>query len=86
MFCYYYWRDQYEDMHHYGMDVVGIPSSMYQDPHAARALQAAHANHHGSQLHAHPYAHGPHASAGPPSGMGSPVNDALKRDKDAIYG
>ncbi|XP_063055476.1 homeobox protein Meis1a [Engraulis encrasicolus] len=77
---------RYEDMHHYGMDVVGIPSSMYQDPHAARALQAAHANHHGSQLHAHPYAHGPHASAGPPSGMGSPVNDALKRDKDAIYG
>lgn len=68
------------------MDVVGIPSSMYPDPHTARALHAAHANH-GSQLHAHPYPHphGPHATAGQPS-MGSPVNDALKRDKDAIYG
>ncbi|XP_048104642.1 homeobox protein Meis1a isoform X2 [Alosa alosa] len=76
---------RYEDLHHYGMDVVGIPSSMYQDPHTARALHAAHANHHGSQIHAHPYPHGPHATTGQHS-MGSPVNDALKRDKDAIYG
>ncbi|KAK1791456.1 hypothetical protein P4O66_013469 [Electrophorus voltai] len=57
---------------------------MYGDPHAARSMQAVHLNH-GPQLHAHQYPHAAHANAMPPS-MGSSVNDALKRDKDAIYG
>uniref|UniRef100_A0A671QE44 Homeobox protein Meis1 n=2 Tax=Sinocyclocheilus TaxID=75365 RepID=A0A671QE44_9TELE len=69
---------------HYGMDGVGIPSTMYGDPHAARSMQAVHLNH-GPQLHSHQYPHTAHANAMPPS-MGSSVNDALKRDKDSIYG
>jgi len=64
---------------HYGMDAVGIPSPMYGDPHAARAMQAVHVSH-GPPLHQYPHAH-PGAPGGP-----APVNDALKRDKDAIYG
>ncbi|XP_073698655.1 homeobox protein Meis1a [Garra rufa] len=68
---------RYEDLVHYGMDAVGIPSPMYGDPHAARAMQAVHVSH-GPPLHQ--YAH----PAAP--GVPSPVNDALKRDKDAIYG
>uniref|UniRef100_A0A8B9H1W4 Homeobox domain-containing protein n=1 Tax=Astyanax mexicanus TaxID=7994 RepID=A0A8B9H1W4_ASTMX len=66
------------------MDGVGIPTTMYGDPHGARSMQAVHLNH-GAQLHAHQYAHAAHPNAMAP-GMGSSVNDALKRDKDAIYG
>uniref|UniRef100_A0A8C2C1G4 Meis homeobox 1 b n=1 Tax=Cyprinus carpio TaxID=7962 RepID=A0A8C2C1G4_CYPCA len=66
------------------MDGVGIPSTMYGDPHAARSMQAVHLNH-GPQLHSHQYPHTAHTNAMPP-GMGSSVNDALKRDKDSIYG
>ncbi|XP_071244903.1 homeobox protein Meis1-like [Salvelinus alpinus] len=75
---------RYEDLPHYGMDGVGLPSAMYGDPHAARSMQAVHLNH-GPQFHSHQYPHSTHASAIPPS-MGSSVNDAIKRDKDAIYG
>ncbi|XP_067115001.1 homeobox protein Meis1a isoform X2 [Osmerus mordax] len=75
---------RYEDLPHYGMDGVGIPSTMYGDPHAARSMQAVHLNH-GPQFHSHQYPHTTHANAIPPS-MGSSVNDAIKRDKDAIYG
>uniref|UniRef100_A0A8C1BF51 Meis homeobox 1 b n=1 Tax=Cyprinus carpio carpio TaxID=630221 RepID=A0A8C1BF51_CYPCA len=75
---------RYEDITHYGMDGVGIPSTMYGDPHAARSMQAVHLNH-GPQLHSHQYPHTAHTNAMPP-GMGSSVNDALKRDKDSIYG
>lgn len=66
---------QYEDLVHYGMDAVGIPAPMYGDPRAARAMQAVHVSH-GPPLHHFPGA----------PGVPSPVNDALKRDKDAIYG
>uniref|UniRef100_A0A673IV49 Homeobox protein Meis1-like n=1 Tax=Sinocyclocheilus rhinocerous TaxID=307959 RepID=A0A673IV49_9TELE len=66
---------RYEDLLHYGMDAVGIPSPMYGDPHAARAMQAVHVSH-GPPLHHFP----------PAPGVPSLVNDALKRDKDAIYG
>ncbi|XP_026246570.1 homeobox protein Meis2 isoform X15 [Urocitellus parryii] len=61
---------RYDELPHYGgMDGVGVPASMYGDPHAPR-----------------PYgAHAPHPNVMPAS-MGSAVNDALKRDKDAIYG
>uniref|UniRef100_A0A9J7Y2T3 Meis homeobox 2b n=3 Tax=Cyprinus carpio TaxID=7962 RepID=A0A9J7Y2T3_CYPCA len=64
---------RYEDLAHYGggMDGVGVPASMYGDPHAPRLPQ-----HYG--------AHAPHSIM--PSSMGSAVNDALKRDKDQIYG
>uniref|UniRef100_A0A8C6UJR2 Meis homeobox 1 b n=1 Tax=Neogobius melanostomus TaxID=47308 RepID=A0A8C6UJR2_9GOBI len=48
MFC----SVQYEDLPHYGMDGVGIPTTMYGDPHGARSMQAVHLNH-GPQLHAH---------------------------------
>lgn len=75
---------QYEDLPHYGMDGVGIPTTMYGDPHGARSMQAVHLNH-GPQLHSHQYPHTAHTNTMPPS-MGSSVNDALKRDKDAIYG
>ncbi|XP_051993437.1 homeobox protein Meis1-like isoform X1 [Xyrauchen texanus] len=68
---------RYEDLVHYGMDAVGIPSPMYGDPHAARAMQAVHVSH-GPPLH-----HYPHPAA---PGVPLPVNGALKRDKDAIYG
>uniref|UniRef100_A0A8C6Q3A6 Meis homeobox 1 n=1 Tax=Nothobranchius furzeri TaxID=105023 RepID=A0A8C6Q3A6_NOTFU len=74
----------YEDLPHYGMDSVGIPTTMYGDPHGARSMQAVHLNH-GPQLHSHQYPHTAHTNSMPPS-MGSSVNDALKRDKDAIYG
>ncbi|XP_061767291.1 homeobox protein Meis1 isoform X2 [Nerophis ophidion] len=75
---------RYEDLPHYGMDGVGIPTTMYGDPHGARSMQAVHLNH-GPQLHTHQYPHTAHTNTMPPS-MGSSVNDALKRDKDAIYG
>ncbi|ETE73765.1 Homeobox protein Meis1 [Ophiophagus hannah] len=67
------------------MDGVGIPSTMYGDPHAARSMQPVHHLNHGPPLHSHQYPHTAHTNAMPPS-MGSSVNDALKRDKDAIYG
>uniref|UniRef100_A0A8C5SG87 MEIS N-terminal domain-containing protein n=1 Tax=Laticauda laticaudata TaxID=8630 RepID=A0A8C5SG87_LATLA len=77
---------QYDDLPHYGgMDGVGIPSTMYGDPHAARSMQPVHHLNHGPPLHSHQYPHTAHTNAMPPS-MGSSVNDALKRDKDAIYG
>ncbi|KAJ8781265.1 hypothetical protein J1605_011249 [Eschrichtius robustus] len=77
---------QYDDLPHYGgMDGVGIPSTMYGDPHAARSMQPVHHLNHGPPLHSHQYPHTAHTNAMAPS-MGSSVNDALKRDKDAIYG
>uniref|UniRef100_A0A8D0CWU3 Meis homeobox 1 n=1 Tax=Sander lucioperca TaxID=283035 RepID=A0A8D0CWU3_SANLU len=75
---------QITNLPHYGMDGVGIPTTMYGDPHGARSMQAVHLNH-GPQLHSHQYPHTAHTNTMPPS-MGSSVNDALKRDKDAIYG
>uniref|UniRef100_A0A7M4F3A9 Meis homeobox 1 n=1 Tax=Crocodylus porosus TaxID=8502 RepID=A0A7M4F3A9_CROPO len=77
---------RYDDIPHYGgMDGVGIPTTMYGDPHAARSMQPVHHLNHGPPLHSHQYPHTAHTNAMPPS-MGSSVNDALKRDKDAIYG
>ncbi|XP_041922128.1 homeobox protein Meis1-like [Alosa sapidissima] len=75
---------RYEDLPHYGMDGVGLSTAMYQDHHGARAMPAVHLNH-GPQLHSHQYPHTAHTNTMPPS-MGSSVNDALKRDKDSIYG
>ncbi|XP_030627274.1 homeobox protein Meis2b isoform X4 [Chanos chanos] len=65
---------RYDELGHYGggMEGVGVPTSMYGDPHAPRPLP----QHYG--------AHAPHSIM--PGSMGSAVNDALKRDKDQIYG
>ncbi|NXT68117.1 MEIS2 protein, partial [Chaetops frenatus] len=79
---------QYDELPHYGgMDGVGVPASMYGDPHAPRPIPPVHHLNHGPPLHAgqHYGAHAPHPNVMPAS-MGSAVNDALKRDKDAIYG
>ncbi|CAI9554247.1 unnamed protein product [Staurois parvus] len=69
------------------MDGVGVPTSMYGDPHAPRPIPPVHHLNHGPPLHAsqHYGTHAPHPNVMPTS-MGSAVNDALKRDKDAIYG
>lgn len=68
------------------MDGVGVPTSMYGDPHAPRPLPQVHHLSHGPPPHPtqHYGAHAPHNIM--PSSMGSAVNDALKRDKDQIYG
>ncbi|NXA51488.1 MEIS1 protein, partial [Nothocercus julius] len=77
---------QYDELPHYGgMEGVGIPSTMYGDPHGARPMQPVHHLNHGPPLHSHQYPHAAHANAMAPA-MGASVNDALKRDKDAIYG
>ncbi|XP_076872428.1 homeobox protein Meis2b [Brachyhypopomus gauderio] len=83
---------RYEDLAHYGggMDGVGVPASMYGDPHAPRPLPQVHHLNHGPPAHTNQH-YGAHAppSLVPslvPGGMGSAVNDALKRDKDQIYG
>ncbi|KAA8577522.1 hypothetical protein FQN60_009177 [Etheostoma spectabile] len=68
------------------MDGVGVPTSMYGDPHAPRPLPQVHHLNHGPPPHPtqHYGAHAPHNIM--PSSMGSAVSDALKRDKDQIYG
>uniref|UniRef100_A0A4W4FDQ4 Homeobox domain-containing protein n=1 Tax=Electrophorus electricus TaxID=8005 RepID=A0A4W4FDQ4_ELEEL len=83
---------RYEDLAHYGggMDGVGVPASMYGDPHAPRPLPQVHHLNHGPPPHTNQH-YGAHAppSLVPslvPSGMGSAVSDVLKRDKDQIYG
>ncbi|KAJ8002171.1 hypothetical protein DPEC_G00177050 [Dallia pectoralis] len=73
---------RYEDLPHYGLDGVGLPSTIYGDPHTGRPMQAVHLNH-GPQFHMQ-YPHATHTNV--QGGIGSSVNDAIKRDKDAIYG
>uniref|UniRef100_A0A3Q3XF45 Homeobox domain-containing protein n=1 Tax=Mola mola TaxID=94237 RepID=A0A3Q3XF45_MOLML len=72
---------QYEDLAHYGLDGV---ASVYGDPHhhhhhhhatAARPLQAVHLA--AGPYAAHPYSQSTHSAA---------AGDAVKSDKDAIYG
>ncbi|XP_038824692.1 homeobox protein Meis2-like isoform X2 [Salvelinus namaycush] len=79
---------RYDELAHYGggMDGVGLPASMYGDPHAPRPLPQVHHLNHGPPPHStqHYGAHAPHNIM--PSSMGSAVNDGLKRDKDQIYG
>uniref|UniRef100_A0A3Q3IVL7 Homeobox domain-containing protein n=1 Tax=Monopterus albus TaxID=43700 RepID=A0A3Q3IVL7_MONAL len=76
---------QYDELAHYGGAMDGVvPSSMYGDPHATRPLPQVHHLNYVPPLHPtqHYGAHAPHIT---PS-MGSAVDDALKRDKDQIYG
>ncbi|XP_062916082.1 homeobox protein Meis1-like isoform X4 [Mobula hypostoma] len=76
------WRS-YDELSHYGMDGVSMPS--YGDTHASRNL--AHHLGHGPGIHAQHY---PPAGTGHratlPSSLGNSINDTLKREKDAIYG
>ncbi|XP_061610610.1 homeobox protein Meis2b isoform X2 [Phyllopteryx taeniolatus] len=85
---FYYYPCKYDELVHYGggMDGVGVPTSLYGDPHAPRPLPQVHHLNHGPPPHPtqHYGAHAPHGIM--PAGMGSAVNDALKRDKDQIYG
>lgn len=90
---------QYEDLAHYGLEGVG--GGVYGDPHhhhhhhhAARSLQAVHmaaaaaaaagagGGGGGGAYPLHQYAQSTHTS----SSMGATAGDAVKRDKDAIYG
>ena len=63
------------------------PQGLSSGPGAPRPIPPVHHLNHGPPLHAtqHYGAHAPHPNVMPAS-MGSAVNDALKRDKDAIYG
>lgn len=81
---------QYEDLAHYGLEGVG---GVYGDPHhhhhhhaaAARSLQAVHlaaAAAAAGPYPPHQYSQSTHTS----SGMAATAGDAVKRDKDAIYG
>ncbi|XP_062916084.1 homeobox protein Meis1-like isoform X6 [Mobula hypostoma] len=74
---------RYDELSHYGMDGVSMPS--YGDTHASRNL--AHHLGHGPGIHAQHY---PPAGTGHratlPSSLGNSINDTLKREKDAIYG
>ncbi|TNN33552.1 Homeobox protein Meis1 [Liparis tanakae] len=86
---------RYEDMAHYGLEGVG---GVYGDPHhhhhhhhAARSLQAVHlAAAAAAAAAAGPYP--PHqygqstGGGGGGGGVGATAGDAVKRDKDAIYG
>uniref|UniRef100_A0A8C6SNU8 Meis homeobox 2a n=1 Tax=Neogobius melanostomus TaxID=47308 RepID=A0A8C6SNU8_9GOBI len=76
---------QYDELAHYG-GAMDVPTSMYGDPHAPRPLPPVHHLNHGPPPHPtqHYGAHAPHNIL--PGSMGSAVGDALKRDKDHIYG
>ncbi|XP_051239064.1 homeobox protein Meis1a isoform X2 [Dicentrarchus labrax] len=80
---------RYEDLAHYGLEGVG---GVYGDPHhhhhhhaaAARSLQAVHlaAAAAAGPYPPHQYAQSTHSSGS----MAATAGDAVKRDKDAIYG
>ncbi|XP_029920483.1 homeobox protein Meis1a [Myripristis murdjan] len=85
---------RYEDLAHYGLDGVGVGvgvGGVYGDPHhphhhaaaaaaAAAAARSVHLNP-GGPYQPHQFAQSAHSSLGSPA-----VSDAVKRDKDAIYG
>lgn len=74
---------QYDELSHYGMD--GVPMPSYGDTHTSRNL--AHHLGHGPGIHAQHYPPaGTAHRATLPSSLGNSINDTLKREKDAIYG
>uniref|UniRef100_A0A8C2ZCY0 Uncharacterized protein n=1 Tax=Cyclopterus lumpus TaxID=8103 RepID=A0A8C2ZCY0_CYCLU len=79
---------QYEDLAHYGLEggVYGDPHHHHHHHHAARSLQAVHlaaaAAAAAGPYPPHQYGQSTHASGG----VGATAVDAVKRDKDAIYG
>uniref|UniRef100_A0A8C2VWZ0 Homeobox domain-containing protein n=1 Tax=Chinchilla lanigera TaxID=34839 RepID=A0A8C2VWZ0_CHILA len=80
-------NDYDEGPNYGGMDRVGVPTSMYRDPHSPQPIPLVHHLNHGPPLHSmkHRGMHAPHPKV-MPAGLGSAVNDDLKRDKDVIYG
>lgn len=74
---------RYDELSHYGMD--GVPMPSYGDTHTSRNL--AHHLGHGPGIHAQHYPPaGTAHRATLPSSLGNSINDTLKREKDAIYG
>lgn len=76
---------QYEELAHYGLDVVGgvYGDPPHRHPHAAAAARSLHAVHLAATYPPHQYAQSTHSSGG---NMAATAGDAVKRDKDAIYG
>lgn len=80
---------RYEELAHYGLEVVGgvYGDPPHHHPHAAaaaRSLQAVHlATTSAATYPPHQYAQSTHSSG---SNMAATAGDAIKRDKDAIYG
>lgn len=80
---------QYEELAHYGLEVVGgvYGDPPHHHPHAAaaaRSLQAVHlATAAAATYPPHQYAQSTHSSGG---NMAATARDTVKRDKDAIYG
>uniref|UniRef100_A0A8C5A676 Meis homeobox 2b n=2 Tax=Gadus morhua TaxID=8049 RepID=A0A8C5A676_GADMO len=77
---------RYDELAHYGGAMDGVRGSMYGDP-----VHAPRLPHHLGHPTQHYGAHPPHslmqpAGLGGLGGLGSMVPDALKRDKDQIYG
>ncbi|XP_060907357.1 homeobox protein Meis2b [Labrus mixtus] len=75
---------RYEDLSRFGgaMDGVGV----YGDPHAPRPLPQVHHLNQGPPPHPpqHYGAHAPHNIL--PGSVGGSMNEALRRDKDQVYG
>uniref|UniRef100_A0A8C4NEQ8 Uncharacterized protein n=1 Tax=Eptatretus burgeri TaxID=7764 RepID=A0A8C4NEQ8_EPTBU len=77
---------RYDELSPYGtLDGVGVPGPLYGDPHGPRPIPSVHHLNHGPHGPMSGHQYGPHGGV-LPGGMGSPGNDALKRDKDSIYG
>uniref|UniRef100_A0A3Q4HX12 MEIS N-terminal domain-containing protein n=1 Tax=Neolamprologus brichardi TaxID=32507 RepID=A0A3Q4HX12_NEOBR len=79
---------RYEELAHYGLEVVGgvYGDPPHHHPHAAaaaRSLQAVHLATATATYPPHHYAQSTHSSGG---NMAATAGDAIKRDKDAIYG
>ncbi|CAN9507551.1 unnamed protein product [Ophioblennius macclurei] len=74
---------RYEELAHY--DTVGVPTSMFGDPHNPRPLPPVHHLNHGPPTHPNPHygVQAPHSVLPGPQGPGA---DSVKRDKDYIYG
>ena len=77
---------QYDELAHYGGAMDGVRGAMYGDP-----VHAPRLPHHLGHPPQHYGAHPPHsllqpAGLGGLGGLGGMVPDALKRDKDQIYG
>ncbi|CAL8315226.1 unnamed protein product [Merluccius merluccius] len=83
---------QYDELGHYGgtMDGVGVPTSWLPQHlvHPPRLLDhpPRDLDHPPRDLDHPPQHYGPPQSLLQPGGLGGAVHDALRRDKDQIYG
>uniref|UniRef100_A0A2K6UNQ4 Meis homeobox 2 n=1 Tax=Saimiri boliviensis boliviensis TaxID=39432 RepID=A0A2K6UNQ4_SAIBB len=77
-------QQKYNELLHYSrMNGVGVPTSMYKDPHPLQPIPPVHHLNHRLPLHATQHSSHPNVML---ASTGSIVNDTLKQDKDAIYG